>query len=546
MIAHRRHPHRLVRSASGFAVALLMLFGVRNEVSAEWSPWTPEILDGAAEARPYLPDYSYAGYAFGEKAPPHHPVTMHVKDFGASANDHKDDTSAILRAVEEAHAHEGPVVLGFDAGRYILREVIWIERSDFALRGQGCGPDGTVLDVPVPLAEMDLSRDATAMKNLQKYLDSSGREGFSPFSWSRGVIWARMKDAPESQTLTQVRSGTRGKHALVVKDSRGLRPGQMYRLLRHDPEVNDSLFEHVYDHEGIKVGSWLAERPVYETVVVTKVDGNRVEVKAPLLHDVQPEWKGELVTFPVLRNVGIDKLRIEFPNRKRYGGHHKEDGYNGIYMNRVRDGWIRDVAVMNGDSGIILGATYCTTTRDIEIRESIGAHYGIHVGWGQHNLVRNFHVDTRAIHTLSFNTGCRASVFTSGVDHHSRLDQHCGMNLQNLFDNIEVRHAQPGFSLFLHGGGQEFFPLHGAFNTFWNIRLNFDTPEKLAPPVTIQGSRLPGPSVRIIGMTANVPVALEGYHPNPYIEGTNRDDLGVPSLYLEQVKNRLGISAIYP
>lgn len=117
------------------------------------------------------------------------------------------------------------------------------------------------------------------------------------------------------------------------------------------------------------------------------------------------------------------------------------------------------------------------------------------------------------------------------------------MNHQNLFDDIAVKRAEPGFALFRHGGGSEFFPLCGAFNTFWNIRLHFPQPAKLDPPVEILGSTLPAPEARLVGLSGNVPIEIKRYGPDPYMEGIGRPGIAVPSLYEYQLNKRMADAA---
>jgi hypothetical protein len=47
-----------------------------------------------------------------------------------------------------------------------------------------------------------------------------------------------------------------------------------------------------------------------------------------------------------------------------------------------------------------------------------------------------------------------------------------------------------------------------------------------------------GPHARIVGFSANRPIAFD-YGPDAYVEGVNRPDVGVPSLYAYQLRRRL-------
>jgi hypothetical protein len=161
-------------------------------------------------------------------------------------------------------------------------------------------------------------------------------------------------------------------------------------------------------------------------------------------------------------------------------------------------------------------------------------HYGIHLGDVYGMLVRDFRVDAQSEHPISFNTRSRASVFTSGYLGKARFDQHRGLNHQNLFDDVEgqldARHGSP----FEHGGASYWGPTHGAFNTFWNIRL-------IAPSGTLGGTLDlggvddAGPA-RIVGLRSSVPVRVA--YPRAYVELTDARVARIPSLYRFQLARR--------
>ncbi len=108
---------------------------------------TPKILtDSKAN---YLPDFSYAGYHFGEsQIPVVQGKIINATDYGVKANDALDDSKALLKAVKAANAIEGNVTLQLPAGRIILSEIVYIERSNFVLRGAGSDQKGTEIFPP--------------------------------------------------------------------------------------------------------------------------------------------------------------------------------------------------------------------------------------------------------------------------------------------------------------------------------------------------------------------------------------------------------------
>ncbi len=117
------------------------------------------------------------------------------------------------------------MVLQLPAGRFILRDILYIERSDFILRGAGSGPGGTVLEIPVALKDL---RRPEALDELQEYLIRGDKREkktgyfFSVYSWMGGFIWPRVPgkriypylaefDTP-SEILALASTGKRGDH----------------------------------------------------------------------------------------------------------------------------------------------------------------------------------------------------------------------------------------------------------------------------------------------------------------------------------------------
>jgi hypothetical protein len=84
----------------------------------------------------FLPDFSYAGYHFGNTSLPEiKEKVLLATEFGVKANDNLDDSKALLKALKAAHEVAGNVVLQLPAGKIILSDILYIERSNFVLRG---------------------------------------------------------------------------------------------------------------------------------------------------------------------------------------------------------------------------------------------------------------------------------------------------------------------------------------------------------------------------------------------------------------------------
>jgi len=342
-----------------------------NTVEQEW--W-PEILSHSGETDVYLPDYSYAGYYWGEKPVPQLKPTMHVADFGAIPGDEKDDTEALKKAFKAANEVKGPVVLKLDKGRYILKDILYIDRSNFVVQGSGSGQDGTIIYMPQPLNKLATPADLTELEEYLKVNNKRQREPdrgiderFSLYAWSGGYIWTRVPGeqakpymskyyvAPEE--LAVIKSGLRGGHIIEVSDAKKLRAGQIVRINWYNKEgENSSLIKHMYDNQNVNIGSRHWESPemplIKQEVTVSSIKGNLITIKEKLMHDLKPEWFPNISEWNYISEVGIENIRFEFPFEE-YFAHHLEAGYNAIYMTNTAHSWIKDISVHNGDSGFI-------------------------------------------------------------------------------------------------------------------------------------------------------------------------------------------------
>ena len=532
------------------------LLGCAGEQAKDTS-WTPEIL---TSENIYLPDWSTAGYGWGEQELPQLPATLFAVDFGVMADDNGDDSQALQVAFKAAHESDGPVVLRLPPGRIILSEILFIERSNFVLQGAGDTENGTIIYMPKPLSETPDPEELTELREYlvvnnkrQREKDRGIDEPFSQYAWSGGFIWVQnseiqakiyLKDYyQEPEVLAEVISGKRGENSFEVEDASLLIAGESVRINWYNNEGEESsLIDHLYDEKDVIVGRRHWESPevpiIKQEVTIMSISGNTVTLKEQLLHDLRPEWCPTISKWDALTQVGIEGIKFEFPDPDTtYIAHHLEKGFNAIYLTNLTQSWVKNVSVHNGDSGIL--ADVCSNiTVDGGVYTGKLSHYTIMFGDVTSMLAKNVKVDGPCRHSLSFNTGSRACVFTQcAVTVAPSLDQHGGANHQNLFDNIDIVETQPGRTFFYKGGDGYWSPTHGAFSTFWNINVVFNYENETGAVIELEG--VPnGPSARLVGLCANYPMNIT-YGPDAYLEGINKPGIAVPSLYAYQLEKRL-------
>ena len=542
-----------------FATLILgLVFKIQN-VSAQD---IPDIISKKEVASlNFLPDFSYAGYHFGTTSLPEiKEKVILATDFGVKANDDLDDSKALLKAFKAANEVVGSVVLELPAGKIILSDILYIERSYFVLRGAGSGAQGTEIFCPRPMMYL---KDQQSLAELREYLTSTGKRQvekennidlpFSQFAWSGGFIWTqvpnqRVKSYMEKYEtpptiLAKVIKGNRGEKEFLVSDVNGLKVGDVVELDLFNKEgEKGEIIQALYRNFKTKIGYSHWKQPnlalVRQQVEIVSISKNKITIKTPLLLDIKPNYEALLVEWKHLSEVGIEHLRITFPDTPRVA-HHVEQGYNAIFLTRLFNSWVQDVTINNAESGILTEEIANVTIKDIITEGKNIAHYTVEMG-GVHNvLVENLKVYNKAVHPLSFNTFATKNVYENcEIFTDPDLDQHAGANHQNLFDNIKVHfdaNDSNTYPLFAGGGANYWKPSHGAYSTFWNI--NVEVNGATNSPIELNGME-DGPFARIIGVNGNRPFSVK-YGPDAFIDFVNKPMTKIPSLYYYQLKKRL-------
>ena len=513
----------------------------------------PAILRGDG---PYIPDFSYAGYRNGDGPLPAPSGTVFdVGDYGAVADDGLDDTKAVEAALEAARAADGTVTVRFPEGRFILSDILYLNRSDLFFTGSNTGR--TTLYFPFPLSALptppafaELDEYLLEFDKRQREKDNNVDMPFSLYAWSGGYIWAqpdghrgkayleKYDDFPEP--LTAITGGARDSVDVTVADANGLSVGDVLRVEFYNRRgENGPILDAIYGDRSRfrKLGghhwNFPARALVTQTARVEAVDGNSVRLSTPLMLDPDPAYEPALVPWDLhLENVHIMNFDIEFPNGIRMP-HHVEDGFNAVYLMGLYDSSVRNLTVTNADSAIITDDLGNITIEDITTTGEHRAHYTVHMGSVNNVLAQRITVENDAEHPLSFNTYAVRSVYRdSDVTGRALLDQHSGANHQNLFDDIRVTlrlgDEQDRVALFDGGGAGYWKPSHGRYSTFHNIAVEVEGAEAVDGPITLSGPQ-DGVEVRMLHVHGNRELAVD-YAPDPYFEGLNQRP-AFPSLY---------------
>ena len=143
-----------VKTGSVMMVGLVLIAGCiqgRALGAGEVDLWEDFVQARAKEREPILPDFSWAGYRYSERAVPKaRGRVFDVTRFGARPDDDGYDDAAVQKTIDAAQAARGGIVF-FPPGRFRfcprtgLEDGVKVTASNIVLRGSGSGEGGTEL-----------------------------------------------------------------------------------------------------------------------------------------------------------------------------------------------------------------------------------------------------------------------------------------------------------------------------------------------------------------------------------------------------------------
>ncbi|WP_321492782.1 glycosyl hydrolase family 28-related protein [uncultured Desulfobacter sp.] len=497
--------------------------------------------------------------------------------FGAVPDDGKEDTLAIQAAIDKAAISGGGVVF-LPKGRYDIHQAkaspyLQIRSDRIVLRGQGSGKTGTVLFMGAPGEQGRIRRLGTVSAEIEARRHTA-----------IAVIGA--EDGHKLAAFTQ--NVLRGQTDITVTDTKKFFQGQTVTMVCTDPLIDPAHPEPGKADIPVQLTTPFALGPVQQDTFGSAVkklswiagiekiiDAHTIRLTRPARLDQPLDYTPEIFSFNGISEVGIEHLRIESAWPGGYE-HHKpfqdaqgkvirtaqEQDYlwGGIWISSAVNGWVRDVTFADMTQGVILSRSAQWTLQDLMFTGQEG-HAGVTIGWGNDNLVQNIGFHARLVHPVTLTMTSSGNVVTqcktyyegrnllSGTD--TAMDFHGIFPFENLFERMTGFYVCPG-------GDLSVLPHAGVRNVFWNIEA----------PATISGygeyaqdsfvqtydfastsSKTPAtmyehyPQAFYIGICrrGNRLITLAGSTKDRRtrwmtVEGLNRPDISVPSLYKMQKK----------
>ena len=320
-----------------------------------------------------LPDFSYAGVFYSEKALPEVDYKVYnITDFGAKANDGKSDKKAIVKAIKAAEKN-GSGIIEFPAGRFLINEdsdektSIFINKGHIVFRGAGDEKGGT---------EIFMKNDMKPVGTPDKI---DGKFGNKRMKHLEPIIQTKHKAFGEKLAhITE--DAHKGVYKVHVNSTKGLRKDEYIaiELANKDIEVIKAGIAPLKLDERWKQikTSGLMIKEIHR---IKKIKGNHVEFYEPLRIDVVADWNFKIIDYQPLEYIGFENIHFigNFKTRFKHHGSAVDDtGWMFISLNGVASSWVKNCTFINCTMPVAFKGSAYSTAIDIKIKGN-GGHYGV-------------------------------------------------------------------------------------------------------------------------------------------------------------------------
>lgn len=458
-----------------------------------------------------LPDFSYAGYHYGEDPLPISTKNvLNVLENGVKANVKEDQTQTVQALIDKVGKLGGGVVF-FPKGKYYFnldaarKQHLQINYSHVVLRGDGNAENGTVLVNGNQLTQYQISPwlspafIQTSM-NLQHTLTFWGIDYPDSVQLTKAISTNAGMASDTIQKATVVaklaKAATKGQRDLTLTTTEKLHTGDVILLGMFNTTPDGNLIKDLlqpidpfetYETAATEAGKMAS--PSYQFLVEIEqvLNGHTIRLKQPLRRDIPLVYRPVVALAPMLTGIGIENLRLE----TTWGGyycHHGCDktdpkqgkemdyGWTGVNFCRTTHSWMKDVSFHNFTNPVyLLDSRNCTVTHlDIS---GFDAHSGIKIySHASDNLISHIRFHNHFTHVLSGEGCAYGNVFTDILyspvskkpgyfDFHGFSDRRFSPSGQNLFENIV------GLQQVNSGGAPNYMPQTATDNVWWNIEL---------------------------------------------------------------------------
>ena len=297
-----------------------------------------------------IPDYSYAGYRYGQASPPNVPEVVRVTPGDG------DDTARIQAALDrvggraaDRNGLRGAVVLG--PGRYEIQGTVRVNKGGVVLRGSGDGEDPARATILVGTGNTPEGRSIVEL-------------GTGHSEWNQG--------ASTEITTPFVQVGAR---TFDVASASGFAAGDEI-VVRH-PSTPEWIA--AVDNGGVGANGTPWQATHMDIVYLRRIagiSGNHVTLDAPVFNHLDRKLAHAFIAHAdsaALREAGVENLRIDIAAMGEDEAHARD----GLSVRGAQDSWVRGVTALHFRyAGIRLENAVRVTVENCHALDPVGVRTG--------------------------------------------------------------------------------------------------------------------------------------------------------------------------
>lgn len=396
-----------------------------------------------------LPDFSYAGYEYGEKSIPQVNYKLfNVKDFGAVPDDEKSDKQAIQDCIDAAVANGSGIVF-FPKGQYLVNEAgesetpIVINGSRIVLRGE----TGSVLF---------MKERMTALNPKQM--------------WTTPYFFQFVKKSKGSHSVNVLEDAPVGSFALKVENTSGFATGDWLELnlQNNDPtRVAKELSPYSVNQDWTEIIQKGVIVKVYHQV--KKVGEHEIVLADPVMYPVVAAERWTVAKWEPAVQCGVENLHFKGNFHDKFVHHGSavhDGGWSLLRIGGHANSWLKDCIFEDVNNAARISNCANVTVLNCKIIGN-GGHAAISSEGSSRVLIARCADNASQWHTFgvakpSMNTviwRCTSAPTTC-------FESHATQPRNTLIDN-----QVGGFVISRYGGAIQCLPNHLQNLILWNFTV---------------------------------------------------------------------------
>lgn len=300
-----------------------------------------------------IPDFSYAGYHYGNEEPPLYPVVATLSAVsGDNTKSIQDAINAIGKKTPDANGIRGALLL--KPGKYTVLGTVIIAQNGIVLRGSGSGNDPSKDTIIV--ADKDVPHQRTVI------VIGTGKDN----NWKTSGAAVEISDA-----FVAV-----GAKEFNVKDASSFKKLDLIEIKHPSTQA---WINAINGGGTISDPKWTAgSTDIVFQRRITAIDGKTIKIDAPIYNHLDQKLSTSVVSkltgTAIVSESGVEDLRVDIVTA---GGEDENHAWDAVGVWGAQDSWVKNITALHfGQSGVYTREAMRITVDGTTAIEPVGIRTG--------------------------------------------------------------------------------------------------------------------------------------------------------------------------